>query len=147
MIRHGYRAIQQVCNRIHERSFICDHTIEIRNIKKDPVIKKEKRLDLGTFVLDSTQMHNSWFLTYDSKIVHMKSVFLENNIIYINGSSLKHTDNFFERPINSSILNIYSSNCEENNPTRYTLNQIKCKLVAVKYKNNITVFLPLLHTL
>nr|CAI5820910.1 unnamed protein product [Callosobruchus analis] len=93
------------------------------------------------------RFRNKWFLTNDNEIVSFKKVIAEDEEYFIWGSSLKHIYNFFQTPIQSSYLNIYISDCEENIAKLYSLNNIKCKLVCIRKEKDRFIFVPLLHTL
>lgn len=105
------------------------------------------KIEFEHFMLSSNN-ENKWFLTNDNEIVALKYVICasSDHKLYIYGVSLTNAYDFFKDPITSSTLNIYCSDCSTNIPQLYRLNDIKCKLVSIFYKN-LTVFFPLLHTL
>uniref|UniRef100_A0A1B0D314 Transposase domain-containing protein n=1 Tax=Phlebotomus papatasi TaxID=29031 RepID=A0A1B0D314_PHLPP len=90
---------------------------------------------------------NQWFLTTDNKIVAMINATYRNKEIMIYGCNKFHGTNFFNYPIASSTLHIYSASILNNMEKKlYSLQDIKCKLFKIHYRNEI-IFLPLLHTL
>lgn len=71
----------------------------------------------------------------------------EKCIISVIGRSVKLLRDFFELPFKSSHINIFTGNSNElNEEETFELNEIKCKLVAIKYGDE-NVFIPLIHTL
>ena len=90
---------------------------------------------------------NKWFLTNRNEIVAMKHAIYNDNQFLICGQKLKEKQNFFEKPILSSYLHIYT--CQKNvdvSTEFYDLKEIKCKLVCLNYKYQL-VFFPLIHTI
>lgn len=122
------------------------HGINTTGLEADSNIKFFSKIETNNFML-STEYKNKWFLTNNNQIICLKNIIVQNDIVTIYGSSLKYLNDFFVTPIRSSYLNIWSSNCQENKPQFYSLNEIKCKLVSIKQDNENAVFIPLLHTL
>lgn len=96
----------------------------------------------------SNDIKNQWFLLKDDTIAKFECAYkIENKYLIralpLNGSSKQ---NFFTRPFNSSHLNIFLSNIEEEPAQNYELNDIKAKLFCLPYGNEF-VFMPLLHSL
>lgn len=85
---------------------------------------------------------DKWFLTHDNIIVEFH--FVNNNII--NGSPLKNTENFFNKPFDSKHLNIFLSDGELDAPKYFKLIEIKAKMFSMSYENKF-LFVPLIHTL
>lgn len=107
-----------------------------------------QKINFEDFLL-ANDRKNNWFLNHDNEIVTFKYAVKKESIILI-GSNLQEIEPYFETPINSKYLDIYTSDCKED-PIKslYHLNKIKCKLVCVKLptSSKACVFIPLLHTL
>lgn len=76
----------------------------------------------------------------------MEYAYVFEGNIFVYGQSLQKINDFFDRPFKSSRLNIYISNGKKYEFCDIESANIKCKLFALPYKQNI-VFVPLLHTL
>lgn len=89
-----------------------------------------------------------WFLTHNREFIALVKIVVENDDIMLFGRRIRNPTNFFEKPIKSSALFIYTSILDYDNPTFYETQSIFCKLVAVETetKGNF-VFMPLVHTL
>ena len=100
------------------------------------------------FMLDN-RSKNSWFLSNRNELVHMTSASInKNSEIVIHGREVSEKHAFFVKPIRSSYLNIYVSNISYlKDEKSYTSNDFFYKLVAINYKCNDVVFIPLQHTL
>lgn len=96
-------------------------------------------------LLLTNKSKDKWFLTKQGEIVSMIYATSEDDEIKIFGQSIKNIENFFQKPIKSSYLDIYSCKENLNNVKMYSLNQIKCKLVSLKYHDQI-IFIPLIHS-
>lgn len=89
---------------------------------------------------------NKWFLTKRNKIVEMINATKFSGEVYIYGTEIGRCVDYFEKPIKSSFLNIYSTKYiihEKQN--LYKIQDLKCKLFSIQDGNEITFF-PLLHT-
>lgn len=154
LLRSGNRPLVQVAKRLAE---IALAETQMTNIQaKTPILKKKVednvflRVELENFSISADE-RDKWFLTIENEIVSMNYACMRNGEIVINGSNFRHATDYFDIPIRSSFLHIYSINCtyleNSNKPSNnYALSKIKCKMVAVN-DNMETVFLPLLHTL
>lgn len=91
---------------------------------------------------------NKWFLTFDNAIVEFhfitKDVTQKKHLIW--RWPLKNTENFFDKPIRSSYVNVFLSDRERREPRFFHMNSIKAKMFCLPYENK-WVFIPLLHTL
>ena len=117
---------------------------------KDPLlscqeINSEIHLE-DEFVL-TNDARNKWFLTRNKTVVCMQGAICLEKQYHIYGSALKHVHDFLLKPLSSSNLHIYSAKQEPLlEPKLYGLDEVLCKLFAIKYQNEIVLF-PLLHTL
>lgn len=79
----------------------------------------------------------------------MINAFERNGEIFIEGNSLQNKKCFFEKPFNSSFLNIFEVNTLNVMTEKITINssEILCKFFPIHYETDIYVMVPLLHTL
>lgn len=81
-------------------------------------------------------------------MVETISVNNNDSDIVILGNHLENCTDAFEKPMKSSLLNIYK--CDVNIVTKseltYKISDIKCKLVSVAYNEHL-FFVSLIHTL
>lgn len=156
LLRKGDQPLAQVANRIQELSKlnIKDH----KSKRMYPLVKYESLLDKGEKVFTTVKMSENyqlskymkdkWFLTTDNNIVEMKFATFDQGNIQIVGRNIKNKCNFFERPFNSSHINIYATLLpyELEELKKYNLNDVKCKLTSM-VSNSQMVFIPVLTTL
>lgn len=161
LLRGGSRPLAQIAKRVIELSKV-NNIVDINNRKSSnisyPYVKNQllnithgscnklySKIYLTNGFLLSTSAKNKWFMTNDKHIIAMKYAFCINEKFSIFGDIIKHKYDFFELPIKSSYLNIYVSDGSFAACSLFELRDIKCKLVSMKYHNQI-VFFPLLHT-
>lgn len=109
--------------------------------------KKYVRIDFGTFMLD-TAYGNRWFLTKLGEIVrfdHAVKIKDEQGIqIKIEGRSILHKKNFFEKPCFSSFLNIYECPDRQlSRPIELDVTEFDRKIFMIRSGEKM-VFIPLL---
>lgn len=168
LLRTGHKPLAQAAKRLQEFSYIENYT---DNVESKGVPKLEKQickddmlffsnvwnlsdtdsyysvLKLSGFLLKS-DMQNKWFLTNRKQTVAFEFAIKQQNLIYVIGSPLKHIENYFKIPLKSSALNIYVSDCEEDSPKAFELEEIISKIVSIFEPNKkCLIFTPLLHTL
>lgn len=103
----------------------------------------------GNFVLNNKKNGDKWFLI-DSKIVEFHFATKHNDEYLIYGYCVEKLNNFFTRPISSTIINIYSGKIKKSNQiAHFNLNNIMAKMICMqKVKDSEEfVFMPLLHTI
>lgn len=106
------------------------------------------KIHLPSFKLNTCQNNNKWIHTKKGQIVSVKCIIQSaNGQIFLYGCPLIELKNYFEKPVPSSKLNIYESNCIEGAPTFYQLNEIHSKMVKVAFNEMTCVFVPLVHTI
>lgn len=160
MLRKGNTPLVQIAKRFSEKDNV--NYKENAKYMQIPKLKKQNhtehisalysectffyRIETKLFILDATQFQNQFFLTHDIQIIKLKNIiFSASNTVSLYGANLKNIEDFFVFPFKSSYINIYISKCEEEETRSYKWTAIKCKLVPIKYKEEV-VFLPLLHT-
>lgn len=165
LLRSGNKSLEQIAARIIERNCGITSTSNSENRLVYPVLRNKCNehfdpdisdprfkelyhiIELKKGLLLSKDCNDKWFLTNQNVVVGMQYAALHNGVTYIYGISLKDVKCLFETPIQSSHLNIFSSECLIYNISKfYITKDVKCKLVAVRYKHT-TAFFPLLHTL
>lgn len=151
LLRNGNRPLAQVAKRITEMTYAeTEHLLTSPTSSKCPSLSKKSgsnflKIDFQNFIL-SAETSDKWFLTGDGQIVEMLYAIEENSQILIQGRSLQELQAYFQTPVKSTYLNIYAANeLNKHTPVQYSIEDVKCKLVAVK-SNLQTVFIPLLHT-
>lgn len=91
--------------------------------------------------------NNSWFMTKSNDIVRMEYGQQKGADFIIFGKKIISKEPFFRDPIDSTKLDIFSSDCDLDNKTQmYNISQIKAKMLALTIDEK-TTFTPLLHTL
>lgn len=169
MLRNGRNALPQVAKQTMEMTAHNISTSDIENTPDKIVLTRPNdiqgvpskfrlatgnefysKIDLGNFSLSTFDMPNKWFLTNDNEIVGLKNIISAGKKCTLFGNVRATKQDFFEMPIKSSTLHIYSS-CyfgDESNLDGkvFDISDIKCKLVRIEYKNYTDVFIPLLHT-
>lgn len=102
------------------------------------------KIQLESFCLCTDDRVNCWFLSKENEIVCVTSILWNLDII---GYILPNKTDFFELPLISSNFGIYSvsANSTDTVYQKFTVDDIKCKLVLLHYHNTM-VFIPLRHT-
>lgn len=152
LLRHGNRPLEQICMRLIEQSNI--KCFSVHNESKLHVKQKEIRngsvtynyIDTGKGFVLSSKKGDSWFLTTTNEIVQVLYITQENVCYNIIGLSIKKKKDFFSQPFSSSNINIYISDGQQNLEKKFLLSDIKCKIIALPYNNQL-VFIPMVHTL
>lgn len=148
LLRKGDKPLAQSINRLSE--------LELLHPKKNPasetMLKNERKEEKGVYekliykdMCIDTSQQNKWFLTEGKEIVEFeKAFYLQGNIV-ISGSKLKRKSDFFETPLKSSFLDIYTSNGSKDSSQLFQLASIKTKIFAVTTDYCGMVFFPILH--
>lgn len=102
------------------------------------------------FKLNVTQDKDRWLLTKSFEIICVKYIIKtsqnETNV-FLYGSVLKTLTDYFEYPVRSSQLNIYQSDCMQNEPTFVLSSDVYCKMVKVDDNHEKSIFIPLYQTI
>lgn len=170
IIRAGKDPLKQIANRFTERLGIADYnykpneTFPNENIIKTTVYNKVTTISIkiqNDYSL-STAFADKWFLyihNNEKTIMWMSNASTISGEYFITAHALNAWDNFFNHPIDSSLLHIYVADISKHNstPVLIPIKNIACKFVALQknvYKNadtnipeqNLYIFIPLLHT-
>lgn len=113
--------------------------------KSGPVVKNQTII-FSNFIIKNNNRDN-WFLTKNKEIVSFtKIIFDQNTKFYsIFGQKIIHKTDFYEYPIKSSKLDIFSSNGSLDAISE-KLEDIHSKLFCITDTQNNKVFFPILHT-
>lgn len=97
-----------------------------------------------------------WILLTNFRIIEVQYILkcINSNDVFLYGDKLKTLTDIFDKPIRSSLLQIYSSDCElEKSPQIFSNSDVYAKMVKVPERlcydndNKSSIFIPLLHTL
>lgn len=152
LLRSGWRSLEQAVNRLSEidtKEYYTTHKSKPRqqNYPGVRICGGKKVIDVNASCFLNDSERNGWFLTHENQIVRFDQV-SESPQLQINGKVLKSKEDFFVYPFVSSFLNIYVGikKSLSNTISNFSCSDIKCKLVAVQFRDNY-VFIPLVHTL
>lgn len=157
-LRSGHKPLAQIAKRICELSklesspkattqifpWVKIDDVAITNKAGSNTTYKKIYVNASTML--SSGQKDRWFMTKNCNVVALEYISKSNGKFYIHGRPLKRQDNLFNTPFNSSNLNIVVSDGESNLPQTYDLNDIKCKLFSIKYREKFAFF-PLIHTI
>lgn len=128
LLRTGHRPLAQVAKRLSEYSSLKTEAptndnatpsttypftslprkkAANKNVSEQTLVFDKLELEKG-FSL-KTDKNNKWFMVNDNRICAMFNATMSAQNLYIVGAIVKQQNNFFEIPINSSRLNIYTS--------------------------------------
>ncbi|CAH1645614.1 unnamed protein product [Spodoptera littoralis] len=156
LLRKGNQPLEQVANRIQELSKLNNENQKCNQTYL--AVKYESFLATGEKVFTTVEMNGSyqlsrnikdkWFLSVHNDIVEMMYAVSANDKIKIVGRHIKTKFDFFERPFNSSHINVYATSLdyEVEESRGYNLQDVKCKLLCMVC-NSQMVFIPVLTTL
>lgn len=154
------RPLQQIARRLHELSVSnvsspWNHNEKFPKLSHqivspdhlDALIFQHIEYKRNVFLSSSNgNQKDRWFLSNQNYIVHFDHALVNENEYMIRGSSLKNSEDFFEKPFRSRYINIFSSDGEKNESTLFALSDVKAKLFCVRYREKL-VFIPLVHSL
>lgn len=146
LVRGGHLPLQQVIKRIAERDLlqkICEFE-DSHSIGKEGLHKGIFRIK--GLRLDSTEK-NQWILTKTKQIFKITRI-IEEEKLTIHGELIpkQNHKNFFELPLLSGDLDIYSANLNlMRTCTSINLDDMFCKLYRIAVSSDESVFFPLFH--
>lgn len=143
-LRNGKSPLTQVANRIAELQSIGGGVKS--NHPRKRFTDTENRIVFDGFILSNTPK-NRYFLTKDKCSVEMKKRVIIEGKSFICGTKAIDQNTFFDKPFNSTFIDIYSAVfSDESAPQMFDLNDVQCKMVALKLENFKYACIPLLHT-
>lgn len=161
-LKHGNLPLEQVSRRIIESQKVntaCSLQRVEKKCSEPQVLYEQKQTSSLGFkifnvifikpnvMLSNRKESDSWFLSDSKEIVKMKYVTQNGKSFKIVGQKIKRMESFFEKPIDSSKLDIYvTSGVTTNELHAYSLNSVVSKMMRLPY-NKEFVFLPLLHSM
>lgn len=160
LVRSGNIPLPQVAKRLSEKSSAdmvkkpiiiypqLSNQIDFENFSSNVAIKSFAKIEISESIMLKNDEKNKWFLTQDDEIVEYLCAIHDSteNKVSLYGKSLRYITDFFDVPICSSKLNIYTSLGTQNDPQLFQLPDIKAKMFGMEYKSSL-VFVPLQHTL
>lgn len=149
LIRSGSKTLEQVINRLSEVNSN-DYYRSRQSTTKYPSITtcgSSVRAELEEGFVLGTSHRNGWFLTKTNQVVRFINAVQSPSLI-IHGKIMIGNGNYFQDPFTSSVLHVFCGDINNLSTCEFlfSFDEIKCKLVAVKSKDEF-VFIPLLHTL
>lgn len=149
-VRGKHRPLQQIYNRICEMDNSDGSNNRLQKIKEHVkgVYSEEngyfqcKKYYNDRFVLSFKKPNN--VVAVGKKIFTIKSIYFLNGAYWCSGVPFKYMYNFYEKPIESSKLNIYFAK-GRGKVENFTISSIMFKCIATEYKDGFTIF-PILHT-
>lgn len=158
LVRKGDQSLQQIVNRISERTSKCFKENKISNLPKlktehfrGPLIevssatKQFEKIHLKSFLLSLNEANNCCALD-DGSIVVIKNIILQNNnCTKIIGQEFSVLENFYMSPCESSKLNIFLASRLSTKMQSWDVSKIIIyKCVRLNFKDKFVVF-PLMH--
>lgn len=115
---------------IDRRGTRCSITIEKRNL-----------------MLCNYRFEDRWFLS-NGKIMGLVNAERSDSEFYVEGIELVSQTNYFTKPFNSSLMNIYLANIDATSefPRKVKVSEIDCKFICIEEECKNYVFIPILHT-
>lgn len=98
------------------------------------------------FRLSTRKFGDKFFLDKYNRIIKLSHAVKIDGKIVLHGWEIENKRDFFATPFDSSKINIYVSDGKETHEITCHIEDLKCKLVCLSFKNEY-VFQPLLHTL
>lgn len=160
-VRTCNRPLEQISRRIKELSLDYRAPVNLDEQNDEPILKYPSdyqgevvyhQIVFGeNLFLSSRNVGDKWFLTYCGTVVEFHFSLKRNNEYLLYGNCLhkKDLNNFFNQPISSKKINIFSMSNEECIPTypkMFKLENVMSKLVRLRNTED-TIFIPLIHTL
>lgn len=149
-LKCGFKPLAQAGKREIEsqsacRKIVVDTQYPILLNKNETNENSYLKIKFESFTL-SANVKDKWFLTSDSELVAMDYAVQIDDKIFVIGKKIKKIVDFFKKPFESSLMNIYEASLEFESPNHYSIDKIICKMVGLKSYGSSFVFYPLIHT-
>lgn len=160
-LRTCNRPLEQISRRIFELNIDYREPIEFNN---DININIEADLKFRIDINDTSDLHyqyislssgsylssrnftDKWFLTNSDTVVEFHYAVKLNGKYFLSGSRIKNLEYWFTEPFLSSLIDVYSAKCTQFPKHYYLLDDVKAKIICLRYEDSL-IFMPLLHTL
>lgn len=155
-LRSGKNPLQQAANRIAEElSCLSNNNTntfpDLGHIQKKDHEHIECKGVYLKLALENMELNvsdrNRWVLLKTKRIIKIINFTLYKNKVVLYASELKNIYDFYEKPIKSSTMYIFSSDLVELKPQIYFVSDILCKMFYIQNPNVKHTFFPLLHTI
>lgn len=156
MIKTGPNPLAQIAGRITENMQTYEPAVELqRNASATTNSQRQNSVDIektaeGKLVFSSFILTNNfkdkWILTHDQSIVAFSKMVKSATKYFVEGQVISKKQNYFEKPFDSSHLQIFIAEPIFAKKLLIDVDCIFCKLVAVPRKEGV-VFSPLMHTI
>lgn len=149
MLSKSNQPLQQICKRILERKHISPKCHKQTSMFRNKFIKDKlngtnySQITCPSYKL-SDKSKDFCVLLNNGKIVTASSFIKEEGVPYIIGLEFIVMQDFFTKPLKSSIMSIYKVKNMSKKKRKYKVSDIKCKMVLLPYKSDF-VALPLRH--
>lgn len=97
--------------------------------------------------LTTRKVGDSWFITFKKEIVQMKYALHKGDSFFICGNELNEKSNFFIKPFQSKLLDIYLCSERKSNDKLYAVEEIKAKIICIPSDESQYLMIPLLHSI
>lgn len=151
IIRAGQPALQQIAKRLIERSNISGNCEANATPTQAKIERNGQKCSVHipgrSFVLCKHRFQDAWFLA-NGEIMKMVDAETIDGEILIEGVELLSKTDYFDYPIESSLINIYMANTATTSEetAKVKICDITCKFVVINSIEEQYVFLPVLHT-
>lgn len=150
-LRKNEKPLEQLSNRIEEMYnnepsiTLLDKPVVLilnRGVKVDGKMRYNS-ISIGEITLDNGRK-NRWCLTTNGEIIKFHYSEFKNAEYYIFASEIKEKKTFFDLPIQSTFIDIYETDKNEEVPRFWNVKLIKRKMFQIE-ENDSRVFFPLIH--
>lgn len=147
-IRKGTQPLKQLINRLKEEEAMTETFGYCK--KKIPEFKRQLKdksfmtVQLESYKLSIKEPNNFCLLKND--VIKITKICDSNAGVLLEGLRLKHLEPFFIKPFSSDNLNIYSTDKLEYYGESIKFQSVELKKVLHLHLNNLSVFMPNIHT-
>ena len=148
MLTKPNQPLQQLCKRVLERKHLVFNHQKITSMFSDKYIKDRQsethysQINCKSYKLTS-KPKDYCVLLHNNKIVAASS-FVKEEVPYIIGHEFTLTQDFFSKPLKSSMISVYRVKNMSSTLKKYKVSDIKCKMALLPYKSDF-VAIPLRH--